>query len=223
MKNTQPARVSRQQRRPGFSLVELLVTITVIGVLAALLFPAIGVIREKGNRTRCMNNLRQITQAGILFSTEHGGNLPYKFTWAYSNTASEYDGGELWEYLGKTNILVCPCDKEMRTRLCDAGRLSSYVINALSNSTSRYSMRRVKANDVYFFEVEDKVICKRNDLAKLPVESGSPRSLTDRHLRGGNISCYDGHVEWMDIERWVQLARIGAGEKNRLWPLGYAE
>ena len=44
----------------GFTLVELLVVIAVIGILAALLFPVLSGAKAKGKRTACLNNLRQI-------------------------------------------------------------------------------------------------------------------------------------------------------------------
>jgi prepilin-type N-terminal cleavage/methylation domain-containing protein len=59
----------------GFTLVELLVVITIIAMLMALLIPVVGRVREMARRTQCLNNQRQIGEAMLLFDTK-AGRLP---------------------------------------------------------------------------------------------------------------------------------------------------
>jgi prepilin-type N-terminal cleavage/methylation domain-containing protein/prepilin-type processing-associated H-X9-DG protein len=70
------ATVSHRQSRCGFTLVELLVVIAIIGVLVALLLPAVQAAREASRRTKCVNHLKQY---GLAMQNHHDTYLKLPF------------------------------------------------------------------------------------------------------------------------------------------------
>lgn len=70
-------RIGKRDR--GFTVVELLVAIGIIIVLGGLIFTSFGRVRESGDRSKCMANLKQVGLAANLYAADNDGNLPYPF------------------------------------------------------------------------------------------------------------------------------------------------
>lgn len=110
-------------RRCGFTIVELLVVITVIVILAATLFPAFAQAREKARQSVCLSNLKQIGAATMLYLQDYGDSFPGPGLldfWIpgpegrWDSLAVRADGAplslsfRLQPYVNNTPVFLCP-------------------------------------------------------------------------------------------------------------------
>ncbi len=114
--------------RSGFTLIELLVVISIIAILASMLLPAVGMIRDMAQATKCGNNQRQIALANLVYTDDNesmthdvyiwtvrpapaaSGNWPWQVYFAYNLMEAQDDATQGTPRRG--TALVCPSYSE---------------------------------------------------------------------------------------------------------------
>ena len=190
-------------QRFAFTLVELLVVIGIIGILVAILLPAIANAREAANRTKCASNLRSLGQFITIFAQHHHGRVPQN----QNTPRSGMSGVEInWMYTKDYFVLVDEYGADQHLFICPSSQTadtgpSSFLYGEGSELLARISLdtlpdnpRRVEEGEVdltrYWMEF-DYSYMGRNIQSTLPPggtdPEGAPFEVTklNRNTRTG--------------------------------------
>lgn len=135
-------------RRNGFTLIELLVVIAIIGILAAMLLPALNKARATAKKASCMSNVKQITMACIMYANDNDEQLPIGITYkwespqyvknadgsAVTNFYQDVIGPQIANIQGHiTQVFRCPAAKAL------PGAYGSDLLTATNATDYRYN------------------------------------------------------------------------------------
>ena len=228
--NIPDARPRRLLVRGAFTLIELLTVIAIIGILAAIVIPAVSRVRQTARNAQCVSNLRQWSQAVLLYANDNKGNYVIR------GTAEDGTTGQTWVAVSNViprmlygrylpgSIVVgelrnCPA----RT---DGGSGVSYFINrpyvrgTAVAPIDAVPLSRVRAPSQFMLFADVDLEATSPNGYALIGPAGLASCVTpmltnpakDRHHGGANMSFADGHVSRVtqtDIEtkgdRWTRI------------------
>lgn len=171
--------LDRMANRRGFTLLELLVVVAIIGILSAILLPALARSKARAQSLFCLNNTRQLSLGWMLYADDHNGQLAYNLGASVSNSvpmsANWVNNVEDWElspdntnaakllssglgsYIQAASTYRCPADYVLDSIQKQAGwssRVRSYSMNAMVGDAGAFSEAGFNSNNreyVQFF------------------------------------------------------------------------
>ena len=218
----------------AFTLVELLVTISIIGLLVGLTIPAIQRARESGSQSKCVSNLKQLTTAQLTAAADNNGRIfVHDFDdncWAH-DASGIITNGYLWTngYIQDAKIFLCPHGRRPASRWF-GNTNCHYSINVTpevtNNQTTMVIINRLPGASRVILLLEEAVITAaqgQDSCAQLQANL-SPRQ-GDRlfteatgisnHRKKGCVSFYDGSVVSLSQVEWETMLNTPA--KRRVY------
>jgi len=176
-------------KRQAFTLIELIVTISIVSVLAALIIPAVNRSLEKGRAAKCVGNLRQVGTAFQLYLQDNQYRMPQRVYPIPYGDGGKYGYDEmLLPYVNNTTgIFQCPSQSSKNYPAEPSYGMNWYYDNQIVIGLERPA-RVILATDT------------RGNFGtgshRADRDSESPGQLaSDRHSGKANFLFFDGHVE----------------------------
>jgi len=211
--------------RYGFTLAELLIVIGIIGLLIALLLPALGKARDASNRIKCLSNLRELGTAIQMYASSYGGKMPigYRSDQKQTNYLIHVneDGLSFYTMFGllyQAHMLPTP-----QALFCPAEPLEAFQYNTPENpwpptevvATERENTRAGYGGrpTVNWIETGDwpeqmSIISKYKHHALLADLVSTPYFVTRRHKKGINVYYADGSAGWVSRDKFDNTIAI---------------
>ncbi|AHF89369.1 type II secretion protein [Opitutaceae bacterium TAV5] len=220
--NTCPLYRIRKHHRSAFTLIELLTVIAIIGILAAIIIPTVGKVRDTARSAQCLGNLRQIGAAARLYIEDNKGMTPplgylfYKKLWPYAYNPEQVDsinvtGAELPGAPIAGTIFECP--KAHADSAPDITTIRSYGVNdqLAPGASSTKNTEGININLVttpslaaFFGDV-------KNSSALHP----NPNTCNGRHNDKMNVVFVDGHAAAVTLT--TEITDPGSWNTNPFW------
>lgn len=181
------------RNRVGFGIIELAVSISIMGILASMLLPALGVGREKARRAVCLNNLRQIGLGIAMYADCYDGRMPQDLA---SNPTLEGSYNLLCNELISTKVFMCPNDP-LPTPKTGCPLIDTNVCMRSSYSYSVGLTWHDQADSIIALDRMGKSVTAAGYTKGARWNSNGLFPVAPHKAAGGNVLFNYGHVAWL--------------------------